>query len=141
MENEPSICVFKLGELKEEKYNKQCIYCGFAFWEKGEHLSIFRHCTVSNVSRQPNKPLNFIKALTKFIALSVWKRELQYVNGEQYKTRLEICDACNYRHPEKPECMVCSCKLKAVFNKAQLKTEKCPLGKWPILYDPIQVSK
>lgn len=93
--------------------------------------------------KPPNKPLNFIKAVTKFIALSIWKRELQYVNGEQYKERLELCDACNHRHPEKPECIICGCKLKAIFNKAQLKTELCPLGKWPRLYEinPIQVSK
>lgn len=82
-----------------------------------------------------SKPLNYIKALSKFIASSIWHKELQFVNGNQYLIRLEECASCDHRHPEKPECGVCGCKIKGIFNKAQLKTEKCPLGKWPILYE------
>lgn len=116
-----------------------CINCKEPAYNASPNL----HRICSKPLKQPNKPLNFLKAVTKFIAISLWKRELQYVNGEQYKERLELCDACNHRHPEKPECIICGCKLKAIFNKAQLKTELCPLGKWPRLYEinPIQVSK
>lgn len=93
--------------------------------------------------KKPNKALNLTKAIAKFVLTSIWKRELQYVNPNQYKERLDFCNSCNYRHPEKPECAICGCKLTAIFNKAQLKTERCPLGKWPIIYDidSIQVSK
>ena len=123
-----SLCVYT--------HNYICINCKEKFPFKSAYPpeKTFKKCKIQ-ISKPPNKPLNFTKALLKFIAVSIWKRELQYVNAEQYKERLEICDSCDYRHPEKPECNICKCKLRAIFNKAQLKTEKCPLGKWPIIYD------
>jgi hypothetical protein len=59
----------------------------------------------------------------------------KYVNKQEYKRRLELCNSCPERleFSEKkqltkfsrcPECG-CFCVLKA-----KLKTEECPLGDW-----------
>lgn len=133
------------GLLPNGFFKLTCKNCGEDF-PQGSPLrakDTIRTCRLNKSLHKVNKPLNFTKALFKFIAVSIWKKELQYVNGSQYKERLELCDKCVHRHPDKPACGVCNCKIEGIFNKAQLKTELCPLGKWPILYDSnsVQVSK
>ena len=45
-----------------------------------------------------------------------------------------ICNSCRYR-TDSGICRACGCGLKGeIFGKAILRTEKCPLGKWPIIY-------
>lgn len=66
---------------------------------------------------------NFSKALARFVASP------KTVTKEQFEERLNICKDCVWRN--KNHCSVCGCKLSGLMNKPKLKTENCPLGKWP----------
>ena len=48
---------------------------------------------------------------------------------------VEMCETCDEYHADERRCGKCRCcisrKGMAVFNKARLGTESCPLGKWP----------
>ena len=48
------------------------------------------------------------------------------VTEQEYKTRLEICDACDQRHGNR--CLKCGCRLSL---KARGRAFQCPLNKWP----------
>lgn len=49
----------------------------------------------------------------------------EYVTEEEKHSRLDICGQCE--HFEAAQCKLCTCFMNA---KAELKTAKCPIGKW-----------
>lgn len=63
---------------------------------------------------------NLTKAVTKHVAGG-----LKYVSEEEYVSRLQICDSCEFRKANK--CTSCGCPIK---KKAKWKTEDCPENKW-----------
>jgi len=48
------------------------------------------------------------------------------VTAEQYRRRLEICDACDQRRGNR--CLKCGCRLSL---KARGRAFRCPLDRWP----------
>lgn len=134
------LTTFKIVEKLDTKYYKiECTVCGISL--KTPYINKFPECPCQRNKKEqnkvslPKKAINFTKAVSKFAFKSLKERKLQIVSAEQYEERLNICNDCDFRHPIKPICTKCGCKTKGLLNKAQLKTEKCPLGKWPILYD------
>ena len=63
---------------------------------------------------------NFGKAVVKHAAGGFKK-----VSEEEYISRLQTCDPCEFRKNER--CTSCGCPIK---KKAKWKTEKCPENKW-----------
>lgn len=71
-----------------------------------------------------------------------WMNALQQWRAAGYPTRtdgeviaiLEICQVCEEYKADEQRCRKCRCcvndKHMAVFNKARMKTETCPLEKW-----------
>jgi hypothetical protein len=47
------------------------------------------------------------------------------VSLDEYKKRLNICNACKFRSGKR--CLKCGCYLS---KKAWWKSEKCPIKKW-----------
>lgn len=66
---------------------------------------------------------NLAKAVTDFVADGCVT-----LNEEEYRKRLEICDACEHRHHNK--CRKCGCRLSL---KARGRAFRCPEDKWPNL--------
>ena len=50
----------------------------------------------------------------------------QTVTTQEYRQRLEICDACEQRRGNR--CLKCGCRLSL---KARGRAFQCPEGKWP----------
>ena len=48
------------------------------------------------------------------------------VAEDEYRRRLETCDACDHRRANR--CLKCGCRLSL---KARGRAFKCPEGKWP----------
>lgn len=65
---------------------------------------------------------NFANAVTEFVADGCTT-----VNKEQYRERLEACEWCEQR--EGNFCLACGCLLSL---KAAMRSEDCPLKRWPI---------
>lgn len=81
----------------------------------------------------PTRLINVTKAVGRFLKSSLKNRKLQFISAEDYKIRLELCNTCTSRTDDN-KCKVCGCKIVSpILGKAQLLTEQCPLGKWPIL--------
>jgi hypothetical protein len=91
--------------------------------------------TVDRPVPSPDRPLGFpplhrqawnlAQALADFLADGC-----QTVTAEQYRERLEICDACPARRGNR--CLVCGCRLSL---KARGRVFRCPQGHWPELVD------
>lgn len=64
---------------------------------------------------------NLAESLASFVADGC-----HLVTAEQYRQRLEICDACEARRDNR--CMKCGCRLSL---KARGRAFQCPAGKWP----------
>lgn len=64
---------------------------------------------------------NLAKSLADFVADGC-----QTLSEEQYRRRLEICDACDLRRGNR--CTKCGCRLSL---KARGRAFQCPVGKWP----------
>ena len=64
---------------------------------------------------------NLAQSLADFVADG-----FKTVSEEQYRQRLEICDACDQRRNNR--CMQCGCRLSL---KARGRAFKCPESKWP----------
>ncbi len=64
---------------------------------------------------------NLAKSLADFVADGC-----QTLSEEQYRRRLEICDACELRRGNR--CTKCGCRLSL---KARGRAFQCPMGKWP----------
>jgi hypothetical protein len=78
-----------------------------------------------NAAEQQPPPLvvqvwNLARSLTAFVADGC-----RTVDAEQYRQRLEICDACQHRRGGR--CVKCGCRLAL---KARGRTFRCPLKKW-----------
>lgn len=74
--------------------------------------------------RQPSlrrQAWNLARSLADFVADGC-----KTLSAEQYRLRLEICDACEMRCGNR--CMKCGCYLSF---KARGRAFKCPLDKWP----------
>jgi hypothetical protein len=69
---------------------------------------------------------NLARSLADFVADGC-----KTVDEEQYRQRLEICDACRYRRDNR--CMKCGCFLSM---KARGRAFKCPVRLWPVLGSP-----
>ena len=76
----------------------------------------------------PNRPpslarqaWNLAQSLADFVADGCTT-----VSEEQYRQRLEICDACDQRRDNR--CMQCGCRLSL---KVRGRVFRCPLDKWP----------
>lgn len=110
------------------------------FWSEVPPEKIRMVCSVVDKPTITKKVLNITKAIIRFSKISIQNKRLQIVKKDEYKLRLEICNNCTYRSNENT-CKVCGCKVSGIFNKAQLITEQCPLGKWPILVVSSQVPE
>ena len=66
---------------------------------------------------------NLARSLADFVADGC-----RTVTADEYRARLEICDACDHRRHNR--CMKCGCRLSL---KAQGRAFKCPEAKWPQL--------
>ena len=83
----------------------------------------------SNGAAAPNKEMpslarqawNLARSLADFVVDGC-----KTVSADQYRERLEICDACDYRRNNR--CTKCGCRLSL---KAQGRAFKCPEAKWP----------
>jgi hypothetical protein len=73
---------------------------------------------------------NLVRSLADFVADGC-----KTVTADQYRQRLEICDACDQRRDNR--CMKCGCRLSL---KARGRAFKCPLEKWPSVGDAIAGS-
>jgi hypothetical protein len=73
---------------------------------------------------------NLVRSLADFVADGC-----KTVTADQYRQRLEICDACDQRRDNR--CMKCGCRLSL---KARGRAVKCPLEKWPSVGDVIAGS-
>ncbi|NUQ65977.1 MAG: hypothetical protein HUU20_26245 [Pirellulales bacterium] len=74
-------------------------------------------------SRPPSLPRqawNLARALAEFVADGC-----RTVTAEEYRGRLEMCDACDERRGNR--CMKCGCRLSL---KARGRAFHCPLEKW-----------
>lgn len=72
----------------------------------------------------PN-PWNAMKAAVRVIT----HRGPLIVSQEMVDMRTRICHGCKHYDPQSGQCKVCTCVISL---KAQLATEKCPKGKWPV---------
>lgn len=69
----------------------------------------------------PRQAWNLARSLADFVADG-----MHTVTADQYRQRLEICDACDRRRGNR--CMECGCRLSL---KARGRAFRCPLDKWP----------
>ena len=70
-------------------------------------------------------------ALVRFASAPAEER---FVSDEVFQQRIEICNGCPWKVTTKhgDRCKKCACYLSNVVGKARLKTEQCPIGKWPV---------
>ncbi|NUQ61893.1 MAG: hypothetical protein HUU20_05370 [Pirellulales bacterium] len=68
----------------------------------------------------PRQAWNLASALAGFVADGC-----RTVTAEEYRRRLEVCDACGERRGDR--CLKCGCRLSL---KARGRAFRCPLGKW-----------
>jgi hypothetical protein len=113
-----------------------CSACGLAVWTYAEEelARVDPLCPGPNSSASPaNNKLpslvqqawNLAGSLVDFIADGC-----RTVTKDQYRRRLEICDACEFRLGNR--CVKCGCRLAL---KARGRAFRCPLGKWPAVED------
>jgi hypothetical protein len=74
----------------------------------------------------PQKAINFVQALAGHVAAGC-----PTVSAQEHRRRLDICTGGS-GNPVCPQykdyyCRACGCLLWA---KAQMKTQRCPIGKW-----------
>ena len=69
----------------------------------------------------PRQAWNLARSLAYFVADG-----FKTVTQDQYRERLEICDACQHRRDNR--CLKCGCRLSL---KARGRAFKCPENKWP----------
>lgn len=74
----------------------------------------------------------FATATAKWLAAGRPKR-----TQTEMETTFEVCKTCEHftpgTVPETAQCALCGCnlaKLPSVFNKIEMATEHCPVGKW-----------
>ena len=65
---------------------------------------------------------NFVGSMVNFA-----KSGFKTTDEEEKERRLNICYDCDRFDKASIRCLECGCKLKA---KANIDSEKCPLGKW-----------
>lgn len=128
---------WQILEQKDNEWLLKCPNCDIpSFWSPDPPERTHHSCTREQIKRLsiPKKALNLSFALGRFFkAKAIGKKT--HLNIEQYEQRLLICDKCNYRD-DAGICLACGCGIKGeLFGKAILTTEKCPLNKWPILYE------
>jgi hypothetical protein len=82
------------------------------------------------IEPKPNhpKPPKGIKKITNFLgAIAGFVADgMTTVTKEQYEERMNMCGSCE--HLEKATCGVCKCYLPV---KAKMRSQNCPLNKWP----------
>jgi hypothetical protein len=69
----------------------------------------------------PRQAWNLARSLADFVADGC-----RTVTPDEYRRRLEICDACDHRRANR--CLKCGCRLSL---KARGRAFQCPEGKWP----------
>lgn len=67
--------------------------------------------------------VKYLNSMTAYVADG-----MQQVGQDEYKKRLETCLTCPLRQPDKNVCRACGCGLA---DKAKMRSEHCPKGKWP----------
>lgn len=124
---------WQILEQKDNKWLLKCDSCQIPiFWSDYPPERTYHSCIKPKPPPLPKKALNFAFALGRFF-IAVAKNKKTHLSRKNYKIRLEICDKCNYRN-NAGICLACGCGIKGeLFGKAILRTEKCPLGKWPLL--------
>lgn len=75
--------------------------------------------------KRPNL-VNAAKSACRVVRAAV-KGEAILLDDGTVKERLAICKKCPFY--SKGQCLACTCFVEL---KAQLATEKCPKGKWPV---------
>lgn len=129
--------MWEILEKTNEGWFLKCNLCNLPpFWSPDPPERTHHRCTKEVIKKlsSPTKALNLTFALGRFFK-AVYRRKKTHLNKEQYEQRLLICNKCHYRSNE-GICLACGCGLKGeLFGKAILRTEKCPLNKWPILYE------
>jgi len=75
----------------------------------------------------PN-PITAAKALVA-VVVNIAHGGSALVSEQTLVLRDKACAGCPRRDPASNQCLECTCFLGL---KAQLATEKCPLGKWPV---------
>lgn len=78
---------------------------------------------MSDRPTMPRLAWNLAKAAASFVSDGC-----KLVSAEQFAERLSICDGCEKRL--RSRCMHRNCGC-FVYAKAQARSERCPLGKWP----------
>ena len=84
----------------------------------------YAECGAHKPSKSPplaKQAWNLVTSLADFVADGCTT-----VSEEQYRERLEICDACDERRNNR--CGKCGCRLSL---KARGRAFKCPESKWP----------
>jgi hypothetical protein len=75
--------------------------------------------------------ISFIYAVKRFLLAWVRTRRTQFLTPEQTQARLRVCEEpCPFFSPRFRSCCRCGC---FVDTKAMLRTEDCPVKKWPAL--------
>jgi hypothetical protein len=118
-----------------------CVKCGF-------HVDGIK-CSVcgtyvpaknTNNSASPDQDVSMFKKATSFTssvvnyARSGFKNVLESVK----RSRLEICEKCEFHDKVNNKCNQCGCYLSA---KASWASESCPIGKWGQQESPKNIPK
>lgn len=73
------------------------------------------------------KKMKLAAETIKDVSTDLLKGEELTVSEEECCKRLEVCSSCPYFIKEGNRCNECGCFMKL---KANLKSSKCPIGKW-----------
>lgn len=97
----------------------------------GKTLPIFANWKAAKVScGGPRKMPGVIQQAKNLIgsARAIVAEGLQFASDEQQAERLAICRGCDQLDQASERCFKCGC---FTAMKRKLKTESCPMGKWP----------
>lgn len=85
-------------------------------------------CSISIIFLLVNNMINkmFEKMQQMKATMDDLKKDL-LLSEELYKSRLDICDSCEYIYRPTFSCKKCGCFIKV---KAKFPPMKCPIGKW-----------
>lgn len=99
----------------------KCSQCGFTLKTNQLPEKVYRNC---RPERDKPSIIEQGKELLKTYATHIITGS-EYVTEEEKQQRLKICGRCE--HFEENHCKLCTCAMNV---KAELKTAKCPIGKW-----------
>lgn len=86
----------------------------------------------SDYAQLPSLPCRVLSFAKAVVATATRGEVVPIVPRDVWQQRLEICSSCDAYEASRGRCHYCGCSMK---TKARLKSQDCPIGKWPPLQE------